>query len=76
MLSCQEVCDKAQDYSDGKGSALMRLRIRLHLALCRNCTGFIDQTRQTSRLIETEAGKSAGKMVSSELMAEFRKSRK
>ncbi len=76
MMSCREVCEKAQDFTDGAGSPLTRAKIRLHLLMCRNCTGFMDQTRQTSSLIRATLARKSDSSVDPDLMAEFRKKRK
>lgn len=72
MMSCREVCEKAQDHVDGELSALSRLRIRLHVMMCRNCAGFLDQTRQTRRLIGESGRQETETRVPSELMAALR----
>ncbi len=73
MLSCREVCEQAQDFSDGRLGPLARARIRLHLLMCRNCTSFVDQTRQTGKLIRSTLSRQQGSKVSPELMAAFRR---
>ncbi len=73
MMSCQEVCEKAQDYTDGRVSNLSRVKIRLHVLFCRNCTSFVDQTRQTGELVRHSLKQKRKGPVDPELMAEFRK---
>ncbi len=73
MLSCRQVCEQAQDFTDGRLGPLARARIRLHLLMCRNCTGFMDQTRQTRKLIRSTLARQQDNRVSSELMAAFRR---
>lgn len=73
MMTCREVCNHTHDYVDGRVSTLTRLRIRLHVLFCRNCTSFVDQTRQTKALVRHSLKhKSEGK-VDPKLMAEFKK---
>lgn len=76
MMSCREVCEKAQDFTDGTVGPLTRAKIRLHLLMCRNCSGFVDQTRQTSTLISTSLRPRKDTKVDPDLMAAFRKKEK
>ncbi len=71
MLTCREVAERAQDYTDGNSSLWMRLRIRLHLVMCRNCDHFVDQTRKTKQLISQSLARGGQAEVSSDLMAAF-----
>lgn len=50
MLSCKEVADRASALIDGDLSAWEVLQIRLHLAMCKGCSRFIEQMRRTDRL--------------------------
>jgi len=76
MMSCREVCEKAQDFTDGEVSSLTRAKIRLHLLMCRNCAGFMDQTRQTSILVQSALKRQKTSAVTPELLAELRKRQK
>jgi hypothetical protein len=76
MLSCREVCENAHGYVDADISVWKRLQIRLHLAMCRNCTNFIDQTRKTKVLIAKSLGRDEKAEVSPDLMAAFTQSTK
>jgi len=73
MMSCREVCEKAQDYADGHGSNASRVKIRLHMLFCRSCTSFVDQTRQTGKLVRQSLSKNSDTEVDPKLMAEFKK---
>lgn len=73
MLSCHDVCNSAQEYSDGRLGRLRRLRIRLHLLACRNCRAFMDQTRQTARILRQTVARDPVPGVDPELIAAFRK---
>ncbi len=76
MMSCREVCEKAQDFTDGTLGPLSRAKIRLHLLMCRNCTGFMDQTQQTSRLIKSTLAHQKASSVDPVLLAELKKRKK
>lgn len=72
MLTCREVSEKAQDYTDANVSVWMRMRIWLHLAMCRNCTSFVDQTRKTKQLISQSLARDAKAEVSPDLLEAFK----
>ena len=71
MLTCREVCENAQDFTDDTCSVWMRLRIRLHLTMCRNCTNFVDQTRKTKQMISQSLARGTQAEVSPDIMAAF-----
>jgi len=73
MMSCREVCKHAQDFGTGGGGRKLRMRIRLHLAFCRNCTAFVDQTKKTAQLVRQGLIRDKNAEVDPELMAAFRK---
>jgi len=72
MLSCREICENAQEYTDGNSSVWMRTRIWLHLAMCRNCTNFVDQTRKTKQLISRSLARDNQAELSPDILAAFR----
>ncbi|KFX69135.1 transmembrane anti-sigma factor [Pseudomonas taeanensis MS-3] len=45
MLSCKELVAHSSDYLDSQLNLRMRLAVRTHLAMCRNCRRFIRQMR-------------------------------
>ena len=73
MLTCRDVCEKAQDYVDKSTPMWTRIRIRLHMAMCRNCTNFVDQTRKTKQLISQSLNRDSQAQISPELIAAFEK---
>jgi len=75
-VKCRDICDHAQDYADGKHSFWMRMRIRAHLAMCRNCTNFVDQTRRTKRLISQCLARDTEAKISPQLIAAFQRKMK
>ena len=71
LLTCREVCENAQDHIDGDNSVWMRVRIKIHLAMCRNCTNFVDQAQKTKQLISQSLASDTKAEISSDLMAAF-----
>lgn len=53
MLSCKDVTERATAIVDGDLGVWKTLQVRLHLAMCKGCSAFIDQMRTTRALIET-----------------------
>ena len=45
MLSCRELAEDADRYLDGELSLWERVKVRFHLALCKNCCRYLDQLR-------------------------------
>jgi anti-sigma factor RsiW len=54
-FSCKDVAERANALIDGELGLADRLRIRLHLAICKGCDHFIHQMRQTKALIRASA---------------------
>ena len=50
MQSCKDVADRASALIDGELSAWDALQTRLHLAMCKGCSRFIEQMRATDQL--------------------------
>jgi anti-sigma factor RsiW len=50
-MTCQELVELATDYLDGAMSAGDRARFEEHLAICPGCQTYLDQMRQTMRLV-------------------------
>jgi predicted anti-sigma-YlaC factor YlaD len=48
---CRDVSALATDYMEGQLGLRRRLAVRLHLAICSGCRGFMQQMRRTVRLI-------------------------
>lgn len=58
MYSCKEVAERASLLVDGELGPLQRLkmRMRMHLAMCRACTTFVGQIRITRNLVKAAGG--------------------
>jgi anti-sigma factor RsiW len=50
-LSCQEVVELVTDYLEGALSPADRARVEGHLEACDGCLTFVDQVRQTVRIV-------------------------
>lgn len=50
MLNCKDVADRASALIDGELSRWEALQVRMHLAMCKGCSRFIEQLRLTDRL--------------------------
>ncbi len=51
MFSCRDLSRHASDYLDHELSPWTRLRVSLHLLICRNCRRYLGQIRQTLALL-------------------------
>ncbi|GIX14776.1 MAG: hypothetical protein KatS3mg118_2735 [Paracoccaceae bacterium] len=60
MLSCREVAARASALIDGELGLAQRLRMRLHLAMCRGCARFVAQLRLATALIALAGGEEPG----------------
>jgi hypothetical protein len=56
MLSCRDVGQKASDYLDGRLSWWTRIKVRLHILMCRHCRRYLVQLRLVIRALRL-AGK-------------------
>jgi anti-sigma factor RsiW len=50
-ITCQELVEIITDYLEGKLPAAERARFDVHLANCDGCRTYLDQMRQTIRLV-------------------------
>jgi len=51
MMSCRDVAELASAHLDGQLSTGQRVRIRMHLAMCRHCRRLVRQLRATVRAL-------------------------
>ena len=54
-FSCKDVAERANALIDGELGLVDRLKIHLHMAICKGCDHFILQMRQTKALIRASA---------------------
>ena len=52
-LTCQELVELVTDYLEGSLGWRDRRRVRRHLAACDACTAYVEQMRETLRLLGT-----------------------
>jgi anti-sigma factor RsiW len=71
-LSCQQVVELVTDYLEGRLSRRDRRRFEKHLSACDGCTRYVEQMRQTIRLLGRLEEKDLSKKAKAELMAAFR----
>ena len=50
-MSCKELVELVTDYLEGKLSAVDKARFERHLSTCNGCTTYLDQMRQTIRVM-------------------------
>lgn len=55
MLTCRDVDEFLAAYLDQRLEGALRQRFERHLARCSNCVAYLDQYRETTRLVR-EAG--------------------
>lgn len=55
MLSCKEVADRSSALIDGELGVFDRLKMRLHMAMCKGCNVFVSQMRTTRDLTASAA---------------------
>lgn len=55
MLTCRDLSHQADAFLDGELGFWKRLRIRLHLSMCKGCARFMTQMRTTRSLVVAEA---------------------
>jgi anti-sigma factor RsiW len=72
LLSCQELVELVTDYLEGAMSAADRSRFDAHLSGCPYCTTYLEQMRQTIRLIGRLPDESLAPEAMTELLARFR----
>jgi anti-sigma factor RsiW len=72
MLSCQEITDRVTEYLEGELSLLQRLQFRLHLAMCRTCSRYLEQMRLTIAALRELPPESVSPELSEELLRKLR----
>ncbi len=71
-LTCQELAELVTDYLEGVLPLRQRLRFRLHIAGCRNCTRYVEQMRTTIAVAGRIRAEDIAPEVRDELLAAFR----
>ena len=76
MLSCKDVTEKANSYLDDELTFMKRLRVRMHLFICKNCQRYVDQLHVTiSTLGHMHEPESISKEESQKIVECFKKER-
>jgi predicted anti-sigma-YlaC factor YlaD len=70
-MTCQELVELVTDYLEGVMPAGDRARFEEHLAICSGCQTYLDQMRQTMRLVR-DAEQLEQRPEVAALMAAFR----
>ena len=47
MLSCKDITEKANSYIDQELPFFTRLKVKLHLQMCKHCQRYVDQLQLT-----------------------------
>jgi predicted anti-sigma-YlaC factor YlaD len=50
-MTCQDLVELVTDYLEGALPPIERERFEMHLDMCDGCTAYVDQMRQTLRLL-------------------------
>lgn len=72
MLSCREVVELVTAYLEGALSEIDEVRFEEHLAMCEGCATYLDQMRETIRLVGTLDTESIDLEACNRLMHAFR----
>jgi anti-sigma factor RsiW len=71
-LPCQELVELVTDYLEGRLSEPERLRFEAHLASCSGCRTYLEQMRQTVRMLGRLTEESIEPEARERLLAAFR----
>ncbi len=72
-LTCKELVELVTDYLEGQLSASEQTRFEAHLAICPGCQNYLEQMRQTIRLLGRLSEDGVPPDALSELLEVFRK---
>jgi len=70
-LSCQELVELVTEYLEGTLSRRDRARFEAHLAVCTNCTRYVEQFRETVRITGTLRESDVSPEAADALLAQF-----
>jgi anti-sigma factor RsiW len=71
-LSCQELVELVTDYFEGRLPRQTRERFDAHLSTCDGCQTYLEQMRQTMRLLGAVSEESISDDARAKLLAIFR----
>lgn len=75
MLNCKEITELSSDYLDGHLPRRQRLRIQLHLWMCKYCRTYFDHMRKVVAMLRQLPTETASPQVFDSLLPQFRKER-
>lgn len=75
MLSCKEVAEKASEYLDRDLGRWERLKVGLHVAMCKHCSRYLRQLELTSKLVRSLPADPPSRLVEDRVIDSFRRAR-
>jgi anti-sigma factor RsiW len=72
-LTCQQVVELITAYLEGTLDDEERAEVADHLAVCANCSTYLDQMRQTAAWLSQLCGDGVDPAVKGELLSRFRR---
>lgn len=73
MLSCRELTEQTTNYLERQLTPWQRLQLRIHLALCHACRGYLHQTTQLMGMLKKLPKEEPPPQVTNTLLETFRK---
>jgi anti-sigma factor RsiW len=71
-MPCRELVELLTDYLEGRLTPVDRIRVEAHLAECEACRTYLEQFRQTIRVLGRLPGESLSSEARGALVAAFR----
>lgn len=71
-VTCRTIVELATEYLEGTMSLDRRARFEEHLQMCEGCANYLDQMRETIRIMGTLSEESLPSEVQAELLRAFR----
>ena len=75
MLSCKELTELATDYLEKDLPWRERLRVQVHLSMCRHCRRYLDQMRMVIALLRGLPREPVPPNLLEKLLPQFREAR-
>lgn len=72
MLSCREVTELVSDYLEGDLPRRERLRVQVHILMCRYCRRYLSQMRKVVGILRGLPAEPAPPEVLDKLLPQFR----
>jgi predicted anti-sigma-YlaC factor YlaD len=71
-ITCTEIVEVVTDYLEGQVDEALRAEIEAHLALCPGCDNYLEQMRETIRVMGRVPVESLSDAARDDLLAAFR----